>query len=85
VTSDVLWLSKSVAVESAYFLTALVVMLRDLRRDYVPQLQGLQACGCCTGSRSDRCLGNGGNLGLEREACGTTPEGAQGFAGLGLS
>jgi hypothetical protein len=44
-TSGLLRLSESVAVESACLLTALVVILRDLRGDCVPHIQGVPTCG----------------------------------------
>jgi hypothetical protein len=67
-------------VESAYLLTALLMILRDLRRDCIPQPQGLRAYGFCTAARFDRCLSSGGDPGLEMEACGTTSEGVSGLA-----
>jgi hypothetical protein len=73
-TSGLLWLRESVAVESACLLTALVVILRDLRGDCVPHLQGIPACGLYTDFRSDWCLSSGRDPGSERDACGTTPE-----------
>jgi hypothetical protein len=73
-TSGLLRLSESVAVESACLLTALVVILRDLRGDCVPHLQGIPACGFYTVLRSDWCLSSGRDPGLKRETCGTTPE-----------
>jgi hypothetical protein len=45
ITSGLLRLSELVAVESACLLTALVVILRDLRGDCVPHIKGVPTCG----------------------------------------
>jgi hypothetical protein len=68
--SGLLWLAKSVAVESACLLTALVVILRDLRDDCacVPYLEGIPACGLYTALRSNHSLSSGRDPGLGRNA-----------------
>jgi hypothetical protein len=73
-SSGHLRLSESVAVDSACLLTALVVILRDLRGDCVPHLQGIPVCGFYTVLRSNWCLSSGRDPGFERDACGATPE-----------
>jgi hypothetical protein len=65
-----------------HLLTALVVILRDLRGDCVPHLQGILDCGFYNVLTSDWCLSKGRDPGFERDACGTTPEVVEGFAGL---
>jgi hypothetical protein len=64
-TSGLLRLSEWITVESGCVLTALDVILRDLRGDCVPNLQGIPACGFYYVLRSDWCLSKGRDPGFE--------------------
>jgi hypothetical protein len=82
-TSGHLRLREPVDLEFACLLTALLAILRDLRGDCVPHLQGIPACGFYTVFRSGKCLSSVRDCGLKRDAYGTTPDVVWGFAELG--